>query len=116
MTSEQFRRLALSLPETAEGQHMNHPDFRVRGRIFATIMPPDGACGMVKLTPQQQREFVAADPVAFRPVKGGWGRRGCTQVLLKCIGRATLRRALLTAWCNAAPARLVKDLGVNDGT
>ena len=84
MTAEQFRRLALSFPETVESSHMNHPDFRVRGgKIFATLAYPDKKWGMVKLTSEQQEEFVRAEPGVFVPVKGGWGRGGATSVLLR---------------------------------
>lgn len=101
MTPNGFRKLALSLPGTLESEHMDHPDFRVRGKIFATIRP-DTAWGVVMLTPGQQSEFVSADPKAFAPVKGGWGRRGATQVLLKAVKPATLRAALVRAWRNRA--------------
>jgi hypothetical protein len=107
MTSEDFRRMALSLPETTESAHMGHPDFRVRGKIFATIWP-DEDWGMVKLTPKQQQIFVQAEPAVFLPVKGDWGRRGATSVMLKAAKKATLRSALLTAWRNAAPKRLAE--------
>jgi hypothetical protein len=102
VTDDDFRRVALSFPETAERAHMGHPDFRVRGKIFATIWP-DERWGMVKLTTDQQEEFVQAEPAAFAPVKGGWGRQGATSVLLKAAKKATVRRALAAAWRNAAP-------------
>jgi hypothetical protein len=101
MTPDGFRKLALRLPETREGEHMDHPDFRVKGRIFATIHPDD-AWGVLMLTPRQQREFVAADPEVFAPVKGGWGRKGATQVLLKKAKSATVKAALTRAWFNKA--------------
>src|SRR5262249_6185456 len=72
MTVDEFRNLALSLPEAAENAHMGHPDFRVRGKIFATISP-DNEWGMVKLTPEQQAVFVRSEPNVYQPVKGGWG-------------------------------------------
>ena len=106
MTSEDFRRMALAFPETSEGEHMGHPDFRVGKRIFATILP-DAEWGMVRLTPPQQKMFVQAEPRMFVPVKGGWGRRGATQVRLKTAGKAAVRGALEAAWRNAAPPRLV---------
>ena len=74
VTSDEFRTLALSLPDVAEGAHMGHPDFRVRGKIFATLGYPDEAWGMIKLKPEQQAVLVHAEPAVFRPVKGGWGR------------------------------------------
>ncbi len=80
LTIEDFRQVALSLPEAVESQHMGHPDFRVRGKIFPTISYPNEGLGMVQLTPEQQREFAQAEPKAFMPVKGGWGLRGATSV------------------------------------
>ena len=108
MTREQFRRMALRFPQTAEGEHLEHPDFRVAGKIFATLSYPDEKWGMVKLTPEQQEEVVRAEPEAFEPVKGGWGRRGATSVRLRSAKRATLRRALAAAWCNVAPKQLAQ--------
>ena len=109
MTANEFRHLALSLPEALEDAHMGHPDFRVRGKIFATL-GPDGTWGMVKLTPEQQAVFVGARPAALQPVKGGWGRRGCTNVSLAAANAATVGQALVLAWRNAAPKRLAKQL------
>jgi len=106
MTPDGFRRLALALPEATEVGHMGHPDFRVGGRIFATLGYPDDGWGMVKLTPEQQEAFVDAEPAAFVPVKGGWGRRGATNVLLRAAKRGGLRAALATAWRNVAPRAL----------
>ena len=98
MTAAEFRRLALSLPETEEREHMNHPDFRVAGKIFATLGYPDGSRGMVKLFPDQQAEFVAADPEGFVPVKGAWGKQGCTQVVLKSADKEKVKAAMRAAW------------------
>jgi hypothetical protein len=101
-----FRRLALSLPEAKEEAHMGHPDFRVRGKIFATLGHPDDDWAMVKLTPEQQQAFVETHPKVFTPVKGGWGRRGATNVRLRSASPGTLRPALVTAWRNVAPRAL----------
>ena len=109
MTREQFRRMALSFPEAVEAQHMDHPDFRVAGKIFATLSYPDEKWAMVKLNLEQQEEFVRAEPTAFAPVTGAWGRRGATSVRLRAAKRATLRRALAAAWCNVAPKQLARD-------
>jgi hypothetical protein len=108
MTASDFRRLALSFPETSERAHQNHPDFRVAGKIFATLGYPDSQWAMVKLTPEQQVEFVDAAPAVFVPVKGGWGRKGATNVKLRAAKIAGLRGALSAAWCNAAPRHLAK--------
>jgi len=102
-----FRRFALALPQTEERAHMNHPDFRVAGKIFATLGYPDRSFGMVKLTPLAQQDFIQAHSKAFRPVNGAWGRKGCTQVLLAKAGKRTLKEAVLAAWRNYAPADLV---------
>src|ERR1700719_2120009 len=106
VTAEQFRRMAWSFPEAYESSHMEHPDFRVRGgKIFATLSPGEKS-GMVKLTPEQQEEFVRAKPEVFEPVKGGWGRGGATTVHLKAATKVILRPAIAAAWCNAAPKKL----------
>ncbi len=107
MTAEEFRNLALSLPETREAAHMGHPDFRVRGKIFATLWPDD-EWGMVKLTPEQQAAFVRAEPKVFQSVNGAWGARGCTKVRLLPATEGTVRRALVAAWRNTAPKRLAQ--------
>jgi hypothetical protein len=106
MTIKYFRRLTLTFPETTEGSHMGHPDFRVRGKIFATIPDPKKPRGMVKLTPEQQHEFVADAPKVFEPVKGGWGLRGATYVNLKPAKKDQVRLALTAAWLNTAPNSL----------
>ena len=105
MTANDFRRIALSLPETSESAHMNHPDFRVCGKIFATIYPNQDF-GMVKLTPEQQQSFMRAAPDVFAPCSGAWGRRGATNVHLALVDEDTVRKALNTAWRNIAPKRL----------
>lgn len=98
VTAAEFRRLALALPGTEEHEHMEHPDFRVGGKIFATLGYPDAGRGMVKLFPDQQAEFVAADPATFVPVKGAWGKQGCTHVLLKTADKAKVKLAMRLAW------------------
>ncbi len=110
MTSQDFRRMALSLPETSEQSHMEHPDFRVGGKIFATLGYPRNGWAMVKLTLEQQDTFMKAEPAVFVPVKGGWGRRGATNVILRAARRTTLRSALVAAWRKTAPKRLADRL------
>jgi hypothetical protein len=85
---------------------MNHPDFRVAGKIFATLGYPSKQRGMVKLTPIQQQDFIDSWPAAFSPVNGAWGRQGCTSVLLAKASKRALKEALLAAWRNYAPAAL----------
>ena len=110
MTPTQFRRLALNLPEAIESSHMNHPDFRVGGKIFATLGPKED-WGMVKLTPKQQAELVKKHPQAFEPLNGTWGRKGCTKVLLKTATKAAVTPAIVAAWTNIAPQRLLDESG-----
>ena len=100
MSQHRFRRTALSLPDAVEGSHQGHTDFRVGKRIFATLGYPDAAWGMVKLTPEQQSMVVEAEPEIFRPVPGGWGKGGATNVRLAKADAATLRSALTMAWQN----------------
>jgi hypothetical protein len=107
MTADQFRTLALSFPEALEQTHMGHPDFRVRGKIFATL-GPDASWGMVKLTPEQQASFIRMDPDVFQPASGAWGRRGSTIVHLSDADEASVRQALAIAWRNTAPKRFVQ--------
>ena len=85
---------------------MDHPDFRVGGKIFATLGYFDAGWGMVKLMPDQQERFVKAEPTVFVPAKGYWGRRGATCVRLKAAKKATVGKALVAAWLNTAPKRL----------
>ncbi len=108
MTPQGFRRLALELPEAAESAHMGQPDFRVRGKIFATLGYPDAGFGMVKLTPEQQEAFVSKESAVFAPVKGGWGQKGATQVRLRSVKTKSLGLALTLAWRNVAPGALAK--------
>ena len=88
---------------------MNHPDFRVCGKIFATLGYPAKGWGMVKLTPEQQHYFTKDFPDIFVPVKGAWGLRGATSVHLKAVTRKTLQEAIFAAWRNTAPKRLAKE-------
>jgi DNA-binding beta-propeller fold protein YncE len=103
MTTNRFRRIALGLDGAVEGAHMAHPDFRANGRIFATLAP-DGYRGMVKLTPDQQRRFVAGGGGTFEPASGAWGRQGCTMVVLETVDEETLGEAMTLAWRNAVSA------------
>ena len=108
MSASHFRRAALALPGAVEGAHQGTADFRVGKRIFASLGYPDDAWGMVKLTPEQQSMLVEAEPEIFRPVPGGWGKQGCTNVRLAEADAATLQRALTMAWKNVTPKSQVK--------
>ncbi len=94
MTAEEFRKIALELPDAVEGGHMDHPDFRVRGKIFATLGYPNDEWGMVKLAPDEQRALCAAKPKIFVPVKGAWGAGGATNVRLDVANAKAVREAL----------------------
>ncbi len=102
MTPDAFRKLALSFEGAVESEHMRHPDFRMGGRIFATLHAPTEAWGMVKLTPEQQKSFMAAHTETFKPASGAWGRQGCTLVRLKTVKKGILTAALEAAFQNAA--------------
>jgi hypothetical protein len=108
MTADDFRRIALDMTGASEGAHMGHPDFRVGGRIFATLHP-DLKGGMVTLTPEQQREFVASHPDVFTPENGAWGLQGCTAVRLSAADEETVGEAMTLAGRNSrekgTPAR-----------
>ena len=100
MSSTRFRRIALALPGAVEGAHQGTADFRVGKRIYATLGYPDDAWGMVKLTSEQQSMLVEAEPEIFRPVPGGWGKGGATNVRLAKADATTLKSALSMAWQN----------------
>jgi hypothetical protein len=97
MTPSQFRKMALTVPGAVESAHMNHPDFRIGGKIFATLGYPDDAHAMVKLTPEQQRQFIAQFAAVFSPCAGAWGRAGSTQVQLEAATPTMVRTALTAA-------------------
>jgi len=98
MTSNDFRRLALSLDGAEEGSHFGAADFRVGGRIFATLAAVKQGYGNLMLTPDQQAAFVAEAPEIFLPIPGGWGRNGATHVRLAAVTEDILLGALRTAW------------------
>jgi hypothetical protein len=98
MTPSDFRRIALSLEGAEEGSHMGSPDFRVGGRIFATLAAEAQGYGNLMLTPEQQAIFVAEEPGVFIPVHGGWGRNGATHLKLSAANADLAYGALQTAW------------------
>ena len=98
MTTADFRRIALSFDGAEEGSHMGAVDFRVGGRIFATLASVEEGFGNLMLTPETQSEFVADAPDVFLPVAGGWGRMGATHIRLAKATRDLLTGALRTAW------------------
>ena len=98
MTTTDFRRIALALEGAEESSHMGAPDFRVGGRIFATLASASEGYGNLMLTPDTQAAFVADAPEIFLPVRGGWGRMGATHIRLARADRKTLAGALRTAW------------------
>jgi hypothetical protein len=100
MTSSEFRRIALGMQDAIEAAHMGHPDFRVNGRIFATLSS-DHKQGMVQLTPDQQRVFIDAHPDTFRQASGAWGRNGSTMVQLAEADADTIGDAMTLAWQGA---------------
>jgi hypothetical protein len=110
MTADEFRRIALSLEGAEESSHMGAADFRVGGRIFATLASEKQGYGNLMLTLEQQAAFVEELPEVFLPIAGGWGRMGATHIRLAAASEDVLEGALRTAWKlrmekNARPAR-----------
>src|SRR5882672_11148585 len=103
-----FRRAALALPEAVEGSHFGHADFRVGGKIFATLALVKEGYGVLLLTPEEQTGMVQDAPEVFSPVPGGWGHKGATRVSLANITPDMLKDALRTAWRRKAPKRLLR--------
>ena len=98
MNANDFRQIALGLPDATEGSHMGNADFRVGGRIFATLSLERDGFGVLLLSPEQQANMVADEPEIFSPVPGGWGRNGSTRVHLETVQEPMLEAALHTAW------------------
>ena len=110
MTADEFRHIALSLPEAVEIGHMGHPDFRIGKKIFATLGYPDDDYAMVKLMPDQQELFMEKHPTVFSPSKGKWGLGGATLVSLGTAKPKAVREAVIVAWRNIASAKLAAKL------
>ena len=108
MTADQFRELVLVMPGTTEQEHQGHPDFRVGGKVFATLGPEED-WAMVRLPPELQEIWVREQPEVFQSFAGAWGKRGCTRIVLARARKKIVREALIAAWRNTAPRRLVDD-------
>ena len=104
-SADDFRRIALSFPGAEEKAHMGHPDFRVGGKIFATLHGSGSGSGAVVLLPEQQELAMEAEPAAFKPAAGAWGRGGSTLVVLSQVSDDWLERGLEWAWRKRAPDR-----------
>ena len=109
MKASDFRRFALGLPEAVEGSHFGNADFRVGGKIFATLALEKEGFGVLLLTPEQQAGMVEDAPEIFSPVPGGWGRQGATRVRLSKVPADILKSALRLAWRKRAPKRLLRE-------
>jgi YjbR len=107
MKAADFRRIALSLEGAEEGSHMGAVDFRVGGRIFATLASEDKGYGNLMLTPELQAQFVEELPDVFLPIPGGWGRMGSTHIRLAKANEDLLTGALRSAW----KLRVEKNMG-----
>lgn len=101
MTPTEFQKLATALPEVVESEHQGHPDFRVHGRVFASLLP-DGARAMVKVPPAVQQRLVAANGKVCSPANGAWGRAGCTLFVLALATEPLVGAALQEGWQFAA--------------
>ena len=106
MIADEFKQLALKLPDAQVGSHMKHPDFRVSGKVFATLGYPDVNWAVVMLTPDEQAKVVGREPDIFKPASGKWGRDGCTQARLEKLDEPMAREVLQKAWERAALRRL----------
>ena len=104
MTASEFREIALGQPDAVESAHMNHPDFRVDGKIFATLGYPDAEHAGGVLSPDQQDGFLAEMPRAFSAVKGAWGKRGSTQIHLPSADTEAVAEGIRLAWKRGRPA------------
>src|SRR5437016_14081939 len=98
MNADDFRRIALSFEGATEGSHMGAADFRVGGKIFATLASQDQGYGNLMLTPEQQADCVRELPEVFLPIRGGWGKMGMTHICLAKASEDVLAGALCTAW------------------
>jgi hypothetical protein len=98
MDAEDFREVALSLDGAEEGSHMGAPDFRVGGRIFATLAMQHLGYGNLMLSPALQRSLIAEAPDVFLPISGGWGRMGCTHIRLAEASAEQMLKGLQLAW------------------
>jgi hypothetical protein len=98
MKPADFRKIALSFEGAEEGSHMGAADFRIGGRVFATLASEKEGYGNLMLTPEQQAEFVRELPDVFLPIHGGWGRMGATHIRLAKANKDVLTGALHTAW------------------
>lgn len=97
MTSNEFRKMALKLPDVQESSHMDHPDFRYVNKIFASLGSNE-SYGMVNLSPEQQKELLATHPETFEPCAGAWGKRGYTKVILEHADKSAVKDTLELAW------------------
>jgi len=109
MLQEEFRRLALTFPEAVASGHFDVADFRVRNKIFATLREADGRA-VLKLSPDQQQLLMETAPGLFEPVKGSWGQKGWTRVVLDRADADTVRHAMNLAWRSVAPKVLSKGM------
>jgi hypothetical protein len=116
MTADEFRRTALSFPGATEGSHMGHPDFRVAGKIFATLGYPDAGSGTIMLSPSDQDLLLRGHARAFAAAAGAWGRAGSTSVKLRTAPRQVVTIALESAWKRRATRQLLAAYESGDAT
>lgn len=107
MTAEDFRRIALSMPEATAAAHQGHPEFRIAGKIFANLSLEEEGYGVLFLDESQQSELLKTAPDIFSPLPGGLGRKGSTRVFLASITQEALEEAMRNAWKKRAPKELI---------
>jgi hypothetical protein len=108
MTPDDFRRIALSMPEAAEVYRRGQFEFRVERTTFGSLGGSADTVATLYLTSEQQSVFMHAAPKVFISVPGGRGRLGGTNVVLGSADEATVESAVEAAWRNAAPRSVLK--------
>ncbi len=118
MTPQQFRKIVLSIPRMVEQEHMGHPDFRLDGKVVASLGAPNAEWGMLRLTAPLQNEFCDSHAEVFQPCSGAWGRSGCTNVRLSVAKTAVVRNALEMAikeFCGSGDPKKAKTSEIKKG-
>jgi predicted DNA-binding protein (MmcQ/YjbR family) len=105
ITTQAFRKLAMSFPEALEQPHFHRTSFRVKKKIFATLDEREKRV-VVKFSPVEQSVFIDAGKGTIYPVPGGWGRSGFTYVDLATVKKSMLADAVTASYRNVAPGKL----------
>jgi hypothetical protein len=104
MTADEARAFALTLPGAEEKGHFDIADFRVRGKIFATLPGPDRM--VVRIEPADQAVLLAAESGTFSSAAGAWGLKGWTVVQLETVDRGVVHDLIISSWRRLAPKKV----------